>query len=259
MTVSSGKILAVANQKGGVGKTTTALTLGAALSRNGFKVLLADMDPHICASVHMRIFPQNGEYTVLDLLRQAENVATWRQAVRNIPGQDWNMIGGDTHLADIESEWRDKKNKGFVLKDLLTEAQKEYDFILLDCPPQMSVLLVNALVAADMVIIPIQTDYLAVHGLKLLFETLRLLESALGRAVPYRALATMHDKRTNACSRVLELLRDKLGSAVFNAVIPMDTRLREASAQGCVVYDIAEKSRGAQAYEQLAKEVIALW
>ena len=120
-------------------------------------------------------------------------------------------------------------------------------------------MLVNALVASDLLIIPIQTDFLALHGLKLLFDTLHTLNKALGRAVRYRAVPTMYDKRAKACTRVLELMRRKMGQSMFSTVIGVDTHFREASAQGCTIYDIDARSRGATGYDSLAQEVLKLW
>lgn len=253
-------VLAVANQKGGVGKTTTALTLAAALARQRQKVLVLDLDPHVCASVHMGIFPEKQAITLYHLFKAPpEHRSQLFTALEQRPrGQNWHLIAGDTRLAEIESDWRDRRGKGFLLKTLLQDPAARYDVILLDCPPQMGVLLANALVAADLVIIPVQTEFLGLHGLKLLFDTLRLLNPALEQPVQYRALATMYDKRANACTRVLDLLRLKLVDAMFETVIPVDTRLREAAALGQVVFDSAPSCRAAQAYEQLAREVMSL-
>lgn len=258
--MAEGCVLAVANQKGGVGKTTTALSLAAALARNGKEVLVLDMDPHVCASVHMALIPERRPRTLYHLLtaRPEHQNGLWPALEEHPAGQSWSMVAGDQRLAELEADWHDRRRKGFVLKEALKEPKLRYDYIILDCPPQMGVLLVNALVATDWLIIPAQTDFLAVHGLKLLFDTLRLLNKALEKPVAYKAVATMHDKRVGACVRVLQLLREKMGTAMFETVIPMDTRLREASALGKVVYDVAPESRGAVAYAHLAQEVMSL-
>lgn len=255
-----GRVLAVANQKGGVGKTTTALNLGAALARMEKKVLVLDLDPHVCASVHMGLFPEKQVLTLYHLLRcaAAEQQGLFQKLEQQPRGQNWHMIAGDTRLSDIESEWSNRPRKGYVLSELLADPRRRYDVIILDCPPQMCVLLAGALVAADWVLIPVQTEFLSLHGLKLIFETLRLLNPALQKPVAYKVLATMYDKRAKACTSVLELLRNKLSSAMFETVIPVDTRLRDAAALGQVVFDVAPTCRAAQAYEQLAREVISL-
>ena len=136
--------------------------------------------------------------------------------------------------------------------------QSGYDHVLLDCPPHTGVVLVNALVASDLLIIPIQTDFLALHGLKLLFGTLGTLERGLKRPVHFRALATMYDRRTSACRRVLAMMQAKLGPRLFETVINMDTKFREASAMGKVLTDLAPNSRGAVEYLDFAKEIIRM-
>lgn len=255
------KVIAVANQKGGVGKTTTALSLGAALARHQQRVLILDLDPHICASIHLRIYPEDYEHTIHDLfVAEPKDWATvWPQIILRQDGQNWDMISGDVRMAEIEGDVRERPNKGFILRDALQSVPDNYDYILVDCPPQMGVLLVNALVASNLLVIPIQTDFLALHGLKLLFDTLRTLNKALPKPILYRTLPTMYDKRAKACTRVLNLLRSKMKNAMFSSIIPMDTHFREASALGQVVYDIDPACRGAEAYELLAKEVIAIW
>lgn len=258
--VRSGCVLAVANQKGGVGKTTTALTLGAALARQQKRVLVLDLDPHVCASVHMGLFPEKQLATLYNVFTAppAQQSALFAALEQSPRGQNWFMIAGDTRLGELESDWRDRRRKGFVLQDLLVAPRERHDVIILDCPPHMGVVLANALIAADMVIIPVQTEFLGLHGLKLLFDTLRLLNPALEKPVAYRVVATMFDKRANACVKVLNLLQQKLAGYMFETVIPVDTRLREAGALGQVVYDVAPTSRAALAYEQMAREVMSL-
>ena len=260
------RIIAVANQKGGVGKTTTALSLGTALARAGQRILLLDLDTHVCASVHMRLYPEEQVVTLFHLFQPetfgkagaSRRAELWERAIQRPEGQAWDAVCGDTRLAELEGDLRDRPGKGLILRRALEELRGRYDVIVVDCPPQMGVLLANALVAADLLIIPIQTDFLALHGLKLLFDTLRTLNRALPQPVHYMTLPTMFDKRANACKRVLELLERKVGPAMFRTVIPMDTRFREASALGRVIYDVDPSSRGAKAYTDLAEEVMRL-
>ncbi|MFN2267650.1 MAG: ParA family protein, partial [Desulfonatronovibrio sp.] len=144
---------------------------------------------------------------------------------------------------------------GLILKKWLGQTKNNYDVIIIDCPPQMGVILVNALVAADLVIIPTQTDFLALHGFKLIFDTMRLLNKALKNPIKYKVLATMYDRRAGACRRILNLLRKKMGTRLFETVINTDTKFRESSARGRVIHDYAPKSRGALEYLLLAKEI----
>ncbi len=263
-------VLAIANQKGGVGKTTSALSLAAALGRAGKKVLLLDMDPHVCASVHLRLYPEEHKYTLHTVFSALSDTGygdgadngsmqkMWDDAIIKDSGRTFDVVCGDTRLAEIEGDMRGQSNRGFLLQQALQIPRETYEYIILDCPPQMSVLLVNALVGADWLIIPIQTDFLALHGLKLLFDTIRTLNKVLQQPIRYKALPTMFDKRTKACKQILAMLQEKMGSAVLDVIIPMDTRFREASALGQVVYDINPYCQGAIAYTKLADEVMDL-
>ncbi|MFW6178575.1 MAG: ParA family protein, partial [Desulfohalobiaceae bacterium] len=141
------------------------------------------------------------------------------------------------------------------LRKNLELVKRDYDYILLDCPPHLGVILINALVAADLTIIPIQTEFLALHGLRLTFDTIRMLNRALPEQIYYKTLATMHDRRVGACRRVYNLLRKKLGDRFFQTAINIDTQFREASAQGKLIFDVAPRSRGGAEYLRLAREI----
>lgn len=255
------KILAVANQKGGVGKTTTSLNLGGALARQGKKVLLLDLDPHACATLNARIYPEDMGLSLHDifLAREEDWPVLWPQVTHVDALEGMDVAPGNIRLSELEVDFRERRGKGGVLARSLAEQRRNYDFIVLDYPPHVGILLVNALVAADLLIIPIQTDFLALHGLKLLFDTLHTLRRALGRPIRYRAVPTMYDKRAKACTKVLELMRNKMDGALFSTIIGVDTHFREASARGCTIYGVDAHSRGARAYESLAEEVLALW
>ncbi len=255
------KILAVANQKGGVGKTTTTLTLGASLARMGKKVLLVDLDPHACTSIHLKLYPGEQTTTLYDLfaLENGDFSELWKRLAIPVGIPGISAAPGHIRLSELEFDLRDRTNKGMILNESLHHVSDKYDYILLDCPPHVGILLVNALVACDLLIIPIQTDFLALHGLKLLFDTIRTLNKVLPEPVRYRALPTMFDRRARACRRVLDLMRHKMGNAMFDTVVGVDTRFREASAMGCSIYDIDPETQGARAYDYLAEEVMNLW
>lgn len=254
------QVIAVANQKGGVGKTTTALSLAAALSRAGKKVLVMDLDPHACASVHLRFYPEEQKHSVHDLFAEHadDNGDVWKEIIRHYESQNFDIVPAGTRLAELDVDLKNRQGKGAILQKALEHVRDDYDYILLDCPPHVGILLVNALVSADLLIVPIQTDFLALHGLKLLFDTVRVLNKALPRPLEYRVLPTLYDARAKACAKVLELVTEKMKHNMFKTVIGMDTRFRDASAQGRVIYDIAPKSRGSLQYEDLAREVLAL-
>ncbi len=254
------KVIAVANQKGGVGKTTTALSLGAALARLDQRVLIVDLDPHVCASIHLRFYPEDQQLTIFDIFQAepAEWAGLWERLIKRQEGQAWDVAPGHVRLSELEGDLHGRPRKGFILREALVPLADRYDYIILDCPPHLGVLLVNALVASDLLIMPIQTDFLALHGLKLIFDTIRTLNKALPKPINYRALPTMFDRRARACNNVLMLLRRKMGETMFSAIIPLDTHFRDASAQGTVIFEIDAASRGAKAYLGLAEEVMAL-
>jgi len=263
MDVGQGKgarVLAVANQKGGVGKTTTAVTLSAALARLGHKVLILDLDPHACASVHLRFYPEEVAATINDIFVSDEKEWSeiWKKIRFRHEGQSFDVTPGSIRLSELETDLRGRKGKGAILQQALVHVRNEYDFIVIDCPPHVGILLVNALVACDLLVIPIQTDFLALHGLKLLFDSIRILNRVLPAPITYRALATMYDRRAKACNRVLELLNMKMESRMFRTIIGVDTRFRDASALGRVIYEIDPESRGAKEYEELAMEILTL-
>ena len=255
------KILAVANQKGGVGKTTTSVSLGGALVRKGKKVLLLDLDPHACATLHARIYPEDVRTSLHDLFLASDAAwaELWPRLIHKGALSGVDVAPGSIRLSELEVDFRERRAKGSVLARSLDPVRGGYDYVLLDCPPHVGILLVNALVASDLLIIPIQTDFLALHGLKLLFDTLHTLRKALGRPIRYRAVPTMYDRRAKACTRVLELMRRKMGHSMFATIIGVDTHFREASAMGGTIFEIDEHSRGAVGYAALADELMELW
>ncbi|MDR1360392.1 MAG: ParA family protein [Deltaproteobacteria bacterium] len=256
----SARVIAIANQKGGVGKTTTAVTLASALTRMDKRVLLLDLDPHACASVHLRYFPDELTSSVNDIF--AENrpgmEELWNSIRLRHSTQEFDVAPATIRLAELEVDLRNRKGKGAILQQALGHVRGEYDFIILDCPPHVGILLVNALVACDLLVVPIQTDFLALHGLKLLFDTIKVLNKVLPVPICYRVLPTLFDRRARACARVLELLELKMSESMFKTVIGMDTHFRDASAQGRVIYELFPESRGAQEYEDLAREITQL-
>lgn len=253
----SAYIISVANQKGGVGKTTTALSLGSSFALMGKKTLVMDLDPHACASIHLAFYPDKTRLTALDIFSAYPDFPESGAVpiYKTHSGPIFDFVPSSIHLSDLDAELKDVPGKGLILKKWLTQIKKDYEIIIIDCPPQMGVILVNSLVAADMVIIPTQTDFLALHGFKLIFDTMRLLNKALKKPIRYKVLATMYDRRAGACRRILNILRKKMGSRLFETVINTDTKFRECSARGRVIHDYAPKSRGSTEYLLLAREI----
>ena len=250
----SGQVLAIANQKGGVGKTTTAVTLGAALRRLGKRVLVVDLDPHANASIHLAVFPDPARRSSYELF--LPQVQDPQGAVLRDERTGLDILPGHIRLSELDVDLKGQAGKGLLLRNSLAGLRRNYDHVLLDCPPHVGIIMVNALVAADELLIPIQTDFLALHGVKLLFDTMRVLNKVQSKPIRYRALPTMCDMRTSASRRVLSILRERLGSRMYETVIGMDTKFREASARGSVIFNVDPVSRGALQYTRLAQEVV---
>ncbi len=249
-------ILAIANQKGGVGKTTTALTLGAALVILGKKTLVIDLDPHASATIHLAYYPETITESVLDIfLKEDLSKEFLELLIKKNKRHFFDFIPGSIKLSMVEAELKDKPGKGLLLKKVLNKLPYKYEYIILDCPPNFGIILINALVASTLTVIPIQAEFLALHGLKLTFDTIRMLNKVLSKSIAYKALATMFDQRVGACKRVIEVLRENLKDRFFNTIISIDTKFREASAKGEIIYNLYPNSRGAKQYLALAKEI----
>ena len=248
------RIVSLANQKGGVGKTTTSINLGASLAACETRVLLVDLDPQANATSGLG-FSKTGEAgSIYSVLVDGADIS---QVVQNTELSGLDLIASAVDLVGVESDLSEHDAPQFRLKEAIEPLRDHYDYILIDSPPSLSLLTVNGLVAADSVLVPIQCEYFALEGVSQLLETIRRIQSGLNPALEIEGiLLTMQDDRMNLSRQVTDEIRGYFGDQVYQTVIPRNVRLGEAPSFGkpVLLYDI--RSRGSEAYLQLAREFI---
>ena len=247
-------VLAVVNQKGGVGKTTTAVNLSTLLAAKGKKILLMDIDPQGNATSGIGFEKNNLHKTIYDVLINGEEV---QNAIYESGRKKLHLCPANIQLAGAEVELVNVVSRETVLKLAMVEIRKQYDIILMDCPPSLGLLTVNALTAADAVLVPIQSEYYALEGLSQLMETVTRIKRGLNPSLSvFGVVVTMFDSRTQLAHLVAGDVRRYFGDKVFRTIIPRNVRLSEAPSFGKSIMEYDPKSKGAECYDALAKEVI---
>ena len=248
------EIMAVANQKGGVGKTTTTINLSAALAEKGKRVLVIDMDPQGNTSSGFGIDKDELETTVYQLMI-GDN--TFDECVQKDVFQNLDVLAANVNLAGIEIETMDMEDRNYILNHIISEVEDRYDFILIDCLPSLNTLTINSMTTADSVLVPIQCEYYALEGLSQLIYTINLVKDRLNPKLCINGVVfTMYDGRTNLSMQVIENVRNNLNQTIYDTIIPRGVRLAEAPSHGLPITQYDSRSTGAKAYMALADEVI---
>ncbi len=249
------RIIALANQKGGVGKTTTAINLSAALAGNGQRVLLVDADPQANASSGLGVDIRELQASVYECLVGSINP---KEAIVETDVKNLHLIPSHIDLVGAEIEMLNLPDREQLLKRVLQKVKSEYDYILIDCSPSLGLITVNALTASDSVIIPVQCEFFALEGIAKLLNTIKIIKSQLNPNLNIMGFVlTMYDNRLRLSNQVLEEVKRHFGDLVFHTVIARNVRLSEAPSHGQTILDYEPKSKGAVAYKALAKEVLA--
>lgn len=251
-----GRTIAIANQKGGVGKTTTAINLAACLAEAGKKILVIDMDPQGNCTSGLGLNKNEIEDTVYELILGECSINESIKSVKNI--DNLKVIPSNVNLAGAEIELLDIENgREYILKNDVDYVKDDYDFIIIDCPPSLNLLTVNALTTADTVLVPIQCEYYALEGISQLIRTIELVRDRLNESLVIEGVVfTMYDARTNLSSDVVNNVRENLHTKIYNTIIPRNVRLAEAPSHGLPINLYESRSAGAESYRNLAKEIM---
>lgn len=250
-----GRIIAIANQKGGVGKTTTAINLSACLANKGKKVLAVDMDPQGNMTSGLGLDKEFLEKTVYDMIIGESDI---EEVLQKETMENLDVLPTNIDLSAAEIELIDVENKEFIVRNSIQKIRDNYDFVIIDCPPSLSMLTINAMTTADSVLVPIQCEYYALEGLSQLIHTVELVKDRLNPDLEIEGVVfTMYDARTNLSLQVVENVKDNLQQNIYKTIIPRNIRLAEAPSYGMPINQYDPKSAGSESYMRLADEVIS--
>lgn len=261
------KVWTIVNQKGGVGKTTTAVSLAGALARLGNKVLLVDLDPQASLTHYVKLQSNELPLSVYDVFIAKQKPQMFADLInKTIISSGLNNVDimpAHMALATLDGAMSEQAGKGLIVRDMLTNLQEsmahtttQYDYVIIDCQPVLGILMINALVAADVIVMPTQTEHLSLLGLNMMLATLKQMRNVLSPNVVSLIVPTLFDRRVNACLSAYSVMRHAYKSQLWRGYIPIDTKFRDASAVGLPISDYAENARGTFAYEKLMNTLV---
>jgi len=253
------KVWTIANQKGGVGKTTSVAALGGILSSRGYRVLLLDCDPHASLTSYFGFDSENLNYSLFDWFSQEPK--TYKQAKNTIirlEKENISLMPASLSLATLDKKFSSREGMGLVVNKVLSLVKDDYDYVLIDCPPILGILMINALAACQLLLVPVQTEYLAIKGLQRMMETLNMVIKAQKHTIDYKIVPTMFDRRTKASIKALRNMRDEFGGHLWDRVIPVDTKFRDASRLHKTPSNIYPDTHGVKAYQKLADTLLEM-
>jgi chromosome partitioning protein len=252
------KVWAVANQKGGVGKTTTAVNLGGLMAQRGFRTLLIDLDPHGSMSTYFGYNPDTITNSIYTLFRDASNLEAIapEKVIRETDIENLYLLPSSGSLATLDRQLGAHEGMGLVINKALEAVADNYDYAIIDCPPILGVLMVNALAACEKLLVPVQTEFLAEKGLERMVHTLAMIKRASQKDMPHIIIPTLFDKNIKAAKESLKMLRERYPGEIWDSVIPVDTQFRDASRMGKPLCIMNPTARGAMAYDDLLNTLL---
>lgn len=251
------KIWTVANQKGGVGKTTSVAALAGILSARGYRVLMLDCDPHASLTAYFGYESEQLNHNLFDWF--ANQPLTSKQAINTIvklQNENISLMPASLSLATLDKKFSAREGMGLVISKVLKLLEDDFDYVLIDCPPILGILMINALAACQFLMIPVQTEFLAIKGLERMMDTLNMVIKAQHHSIDYKIVPTMFDRRTKASIKALRNMRDEFGGHLWDKVIPVDTKFRDASRLHRTPGELYPDTHGVYAYHKLADTLL---